>query len=415
MSTAVTGLRCTICDRVEPAESSAHTCPSCGPRGILDVEYDLGRVRLDRASLAADPRPDVRRYLPLLPLPAHARVTPLAVGMTPLVDAPRLAAALGIGRLWIKDDGRQPTASFKDRATFVGTARAVMLGKTAIAAASTGNAATSLAGLSASLGLDAHIFVPSSAPEAKVAQLLVYGAKLFLVDADYDRTYDLCQQAVAQFGWYDRSAAVNPYLVEGKKTAGHEIAEQLADTPPDWVSISVGDGCCFAGTWKGLREMHHLGVIARLPRMLGTQASGAAPLVHALEAGAADVTPVEAHTLADSINVGNPRNPRKALRAARESQGTILAVSDEDILDVLPRLARTTGVFGEPTGVAGLAGIRRARERGILDATSTVVHVVTGSGLKDVRGAMRTVTVPEPIPCRLEAVEARVRALGAPA
>lgn len=411
MSTAVTGLRCTLCDRVEPADSAAHTCPSCGPRGILDVEYDLDRVRLDRATLAADPRRDVRRYLPLLPLPEGARVTPLSVGMTPLVEAPALAHALGIGRLWIKDDGRQPTASFKDRATFVGTARAVMLGKTAIAAASTGNAATSLAGLSASLGLDAHIFVPRTAPEAKVAQLLVYGAKVFLVDADYDRTYDLCQQAVAKYGWYDRSAAVNPYLVEGKKTAGHEIAEQLADSPPDWVSISVGDGCCFAGTWKGMREMHHKKVIARLPRMLGTQSVGAAPLVHALDGGAPDVVPVEAHTIADSINVGNPRNPRKALRAARESYGAMIAVSDEDILDMLPRLARASGVFGEPTGVAGLAGIRRARERGLIGPDATVVHVVTGSGLKDVRGAMRTVTVPEPIAPRLEAVEERLSSL----
>lgn len=403
---SVTGLRCTICDRVEPASSLAHTCPSCGPRGILDVEYDLDRVRLSRASLAEDRRPDVRRYLPLLPLPEGARVTPLSVGMTPLVEAPALAEALGIRRLWIKDDGRNPTASFKDRATFVGTARAVMLGKTAIAAASTGNAATSLAGLSASLGLAAYIFVPRTAPEAKVAQLLVYGAKVFLVDADYDRTYDLCQQAVARFGWYDRSAAVNPYLVEGKKTGGHEIAEQLADTPPDWVSISVGDGCCFAGTWKGLREMHQLGVLPRLPRMLGTQAEGAAPLVRALAEGAADIVPVEAHTIADSINVGNPRNPRKALRAARESHGAMVAVSDEAILEVLPRLARASGVFGEPTGVAGLAGIRRARELGIIGADASVVHVVTGSGLKDVRGAMRTVTIPEAIPPRLEAVEA---------
>jgi threonine synthase len=404
----VTGLRCTLCDRVEPATSLAHTCPSCGPRGILDVEYDLGRVRLD---LASDRRQDIRRYLPLMPLPADARVTPLAVGMTPIVEAPALAKALGIGRLWIKDDGRQPTASFKDRATFVGTARALMLGKTAIAAASTGNAATSLAGLAASLGLDAHIFVPRTAPEAKVAQLLVYGARVFLVDADYDRTYDLCQQAVARYGWYDRSAAVNPYLVEGKKTAGHELAEQLAATPPDWVSISVGDGCCFAGTWKGLQEMHQLGVLSRLPRMLGTQAAGAAPLVHALDSGASDIVPVEAHTVADSINVGNPRNPRKALRAARAAHGAMIAVSDEDILDMLPRLARASGVFGEPTGVAGLAGIRRARERGLIGPNDTVVHVVTGSGLKDVRGAMRTVTLPAPIAPHMDAVAERLATL----
>jgi len=404
----ITGLRCTICDRVEPAASPAHTCPVCGPRGILDVEYDLSRVKLD---LASDPRRDVRRYMPLLPLPPDARLTPLRVGGTPLVEVPELARALGIGRLWIKDDGRQPTASFKDRASFVGTARAVMHGKKAIAAASTGNAATSLAGLSASLGLDAHIFVPSTAPEAKVAQLLVYGARVFLVEADYDKTYDLCQEAVARFGWYDRSAAVNPYLVEGKKTCGHEIAEDLAATPPDWVSISVGDGCCFAGTWKGLSEMHALGILPRLPRMLGTQADGAAPLVHAFETGATDVTPVSASTVADSINVGNPRNPRKALRAARASHGALLSVSDEAILAMIPLLARASGVFGEPTGVAGLAGIKKAREQGLIGPRDSVVHVVTGSGLKDVRGAMKTVKIPGTIAPRIEAVEERLASM----
>lgn len=399
----ITGLRCTLCDRVEPASSRAHTCPSCGPRGILDVEWDHSGVRLD---LASDRRRDVRRYLPLLPIPAGARTTPLAVGCTPMLEAPRLAEALGVGRLFIKDDGRQPTASFKDRASFVGTARAVHEGRTAIAAASTGNAATSLAGLAASLGLHAYIFVPKTAPEAKVAQLLVYGAKVFLVDADYDRTYDLCQEAVRKFGWYDRSAAVNPYLVEGKKTCGHEIGEELAQDPPDWVSISVGDGCCYAATFKGLSEMHALGILPRVPRMLGTQADGAAPLARAFERGEADVTPVDAQTIADSINVGNPRNPRKALRAARASHGAILSVSDEAILEMLPRLARASGVFGEPTGVAGLAGIRAARERGLIGAKDSVVHVVTGSGLKDVRGAMRTVTLPSPIAPRLDAVEA---------
>ena len=326
MNPHITGLRCTLCGLLEPEGKNEKTCPSCGPRGIRDVEYDYPAIaqRFGRASLAADRRPSVARYLPLLPLAPSGQITPLLVGRTPLVEAPALAKALGIGRLWIKDDGRQPTGSFKDRASFVGTARAVALGQKTIAAASTGNAATSLAGLAASLGLEAKIFVPKTAPEAKIAQLLIYGADVFLVDADYDATYDLCQEAVARFGWYDRSAAVNPYLVEGKKTCGHEIAEDLAGDMPDWVSIGVGDGCCAAATYKGLVEMMRIGVSDRVPKILGVQAEGSAPLVHAFEAGTESVTTVEAHTIADSINVGNPRNPVKALRAVRESGGALV-------------------------------------------------------------------------------------------
>lgn len=411
MNPHITGLRCTLCGLLEPKGKNEKTCPSCGPRGIRDVEYDYPAIaqRFGRASLAADRRPSVARYLPLLPLAPSGQITPLLVGRTPLVEAPALAKALGIGRLWIKDDGRQPTGSFKDRASFVGTARAVALGQKTIAAASTGNAATSLAGLAASLGLEAKIFVPKTAPEAKIAQLLIYGADVFLVDADYDATYDLCQEAVARFGWYDRSAAVNPYLVEGKKTCGHEIAEDLAGDMPDWVSIGVGDGCCAAATYKGLVEMMRIGVSDRVPKILGVQAEGSAPLVHAFEAGTESVTTVEAHTIADSINVGNPRNPVKALRAVRESGGALVAVSDAAIIEAIPAVARASGVFGEPTGVAGIAGIYVARARGLIGPQDSVLHVVSGNGLKDVRGAMRAVTAPTPIPCRIEAVAERLR------
>ncbi|MFO0724109.1 MAG: threonine synthase [Myxococcota bacterium] len=410
MNPAITGLRCTLCGRVDPPDENEKTCKSCGPRGIRDVLYDYAaiRKRLSWERLSADKRQNLARYLPLLPLAEDAVLTPLSVGMTPIVEAPALAKKLGIRRLFVKDDGRQPTGSFKDRASFVGTARAVALGRKTIAAASTGNAATSLAGLAASLGLEAMIFVPRTAPEAKIAQLLIYGAKVFLVDADYDATYDLCQEAVARFGWYDRSAAVNPYLVEGKKTCGHEIAEQMRDELPDWVSIGVGDGCCAAATYKGLLEMKTIGITAAVPKILGVQASGASPLVSAFQAGTEDVKIVEAKTIADSINVGNPRNPIKALRAVRESGGALVAVEDAAIIQAIPDLARASGVFGEPTGVAGIAGIAEAVKRGILGPKDSVLHVVSGNGLKDVRGAMRAVNAPAPIPCKLEAVEARL-------
>ncbi|MCA9556358.1 MAG: threonine synthase, partial [Myxococcales bacterium] len=312
--------------------------------------------------LRADPRRDVRRYLPLMPVDPQGPLTPLTVGWTPLVNARRLAKDLGVRQLWLKDDSRNPTGSFKDRASFVGVARAAAGRHTVVAAASTGNAATSLAGLAASMGLVSHIFVPATAPEAKVTQLLIYGAKVFLIDADYDTTYDICQQAVARFGWYDRSAAANPYLVEGKKTCGLEIAEQLQDDLPDWVVMSVGDGCSLAGTYKGLAEMKRMGLVDRVPRMLAVQAEGAAPLTAAFKAGTEDVARIEARTCADSINVGMPRNPLKALRAVRDSGGAFVNVSDEAILDFIPRTARGSGVFGEPAAVTAVAsGCRSTR------------------------------------------------------
>jgi threonine synthase len=259
--------------------------------------------------------------------------------------------------------------------------------------------------------MTAHIFVPETAPEAKIAQLCVYGARVFLVKANYDKTYDLCQEAVARFGWYNRSAAVNPYLVEGKKTCGHEIAEQLSTNEmPDWVAMSVGDGCSIAGCWKGIKEMRRLGIIDRLPKMLAVQAEGAAPLHRAFESRSESVVRMEnASTIADSINVGMPRNPVKALRAVRESDGVFVTASDHAILAAIPMVARLTGVFAEPTAVAAVAGVEAARAKGIVRADESVLSVLTGNGLKDVKTAMKATVAPRPIEPNLGDVE---RALG---
>jgi threonine synthase len=373
-------------------------CPRCGPEGVLDIEFDAARARrtLNARALAARPR-DLWRYLELLPVPAKARRPPLQVGWTPVADAPRLAAWAGLRRLRLKDEGRNPTASFKDRASVVGVTRALARGARVVACASTGNAASSLAGAAASVGLSSVIFVPQSAPEPKVAQLLVFGARVIRVEGSYDQTWELCQRACARHGWYNRNAAVNPSLVEGKKTCGLEIGEQTAGAVPDWVAVSVGDGCTIAGTWKGLKDMRALGIIDRLPRMLGVQAAGARPLVDAFREGR-DVVPGPARTLADSIGVGHPRNWRKALRAVRESDGAFVAVPDEAIVDALRAAGRLAGVFGEPAGVAGLAGLRRAREDGIVGRRETALAVVTGSGLKDIKTAMSAVAPPVTLP-----------------
>jgi threonine synthase len=393
----VTGLVCMRCGRRYRTGLDG-PCPRCGPEGVLDIEFDTERARRALSPRALKDRPrDIWRYLELLPVPPGARRPPLQVGWTPIADAPRLADWAGLRGLRLKDEGRNPTASFKDRASAVGVARALARKARVVACASTGNAASSLAGAAASVGLRSVIFVPKTAPEPKVAQLLIFGARVVRVNGSYDQTWELCQRACARYGWYNRNAAVNPSLVEGKKTCGLEIGEQTGADVPDWVAVSVGDGCTIAGTWKGLQDMLTLGLIDRLPRMLGVQAEGARPLVDAFREGR-DVVPGPAHTLADSIGVGHPRNWRKALRAVRESGGAFVAVPDEAIVDAMREAGRRAGVFGEPAGVAGLAGLKQAVEEGIVSRRATALAVVTGSGLKDVRTAMSAVAEPVTLP-----------------
>ncbi len=278
----VTGLKCIHCGRKYSTEEVDYYCPACGyHEGILDVQYDYDAVReeLNLKALAGNRELSMWRYLPLLPVSSPELIPHLQVGWTPLYETPRLAGELGVARCWVKDEGRNPTASFKDRASAMGVVKALEKNAAQITCASTGNAASSLAGFAAAAGIPATIFVPARAPEAKVAQLLVYGARVFSVDGTYDEAWELCMKASAEFGWYNRNCAINPYLIEGKKTVSLELAEQFSRlTPgsaPDWVVVSVGDGCTIGGVWKGLREMHHLGILPRLPRILGVQAEAA--------------------------------------------------------------------------------------------------------------------------------------------
>ncbi len=389
----VTGLKCVFCGR-EYRNAGLFTCPRCGVTGILDVQYDYAAVRrhMTRRALARRPL-NAWRYRELLPVGENAAVPPLSVGWTPITETPRLARHLGLRTLYLKDDGRNPTASFKDRASSVGVTKALERRKKAIACASTGNAASSLAGMAAATGLRSYIFVPENAPEAKVTQLLVFGATIFCVRGSYAEAYELCQRACERWGWYNRNCAVNSYLVEGKKTCGLEICEQMAWEPPDWVAVSVGDGCTIAGVWKGFREMKQLGLIARTPKMLGVQAEGAAPITRAFYSGTA-LEPVEPRSIADSIAVGVPRNWKKAVDAVRESGGVMINVSDAEILDAITYTARLGGIFGEPAAAASVAGLRRAVGEGTVPERACALAVITGNGLKDIRSAASAVGRP---------------------
>jgi len=402
-----------------------YVCPHHGDDGILDVVYDYADVRrhLTPDQLAASGERSIWRYLPLLPVDPQvarrlAEGTLLgSVGWTPLYPAPRLAGTLGLNHLWIKDDGRQPTASFKDRASAIAVVKTRERGAEIVTTASTGNAAAALSGLCAAVSQRNVIFVPRTAPQAKVAQLLAYGSTVLLVDGTYDQAFDLCLEAARAFGWYNRNTAYNPYMSEGKKTAAYEICEQLGQQAPhaaggspqaphvvggsvtarprapDVILIPVGDGCIIGGVHKGLKDLAALGWIERMPRLIGVQASGSSPLVEAWEQGLEgwEMKPVEAHSIADSIVAGLPRDRIKALRAVRDTGGAFIRVDDEEILAAIPALARGCGVFAEPAAAAAYAGLVRAVEKGLVAPSDQIVVLATGSGLKDVASAMKAV------------------------
>lgn len=388
--------KCVKCGRTYDALPTLTSC-ACG--GILDIVYDYEYIKasLTKEILASRRDNSMWRYRELLPIEETTQPTPLRVGWSPLYQADALAEQLGISRLYIKDDGINPTASLKDRASAMAVAKAREAGAKVIACSSTGNAASSLAGNAAAAGLKTYIFVPSRAPKGKVAQLMTFGATVISVQGSYEETFELSKRAIERWGWYNRNAAINPYLSEGKKTVALEIMEQLDWLVPDYIAISVGDGCTIAGLWKGLKDLYAIGFIDRLPRLISAQAEGCCPLNRAVETGE-PWRPMEENTLADSIAVGVPRNADKALMAIRESKGLTVNVTDQEIMSAQRLLGRTCGVFGEPAGTAGTAGLKKLIEQGRIPPDATAVSVVTGNGLKDVANAIAACGSPISIP-----------------
>ena len=376
-------LQCVLCGaRYDPSKIE-YTCPVCGPLGVMEVHYDYDRVaqRISRVTLMNDHDSTFLRYRALLPVSYSLIGIPaLAIGGTPLYPVKRLRSHIGMGNLWLKDDSRNPSASLKDRASIIAVMRAN--GRT-LACASTGNAASSLAVQAASVGLPCYIFVPYNSPRAKIVQLLMCGATVFAVQGSYDDAFDLCIEACNTFGWYNRNTGYNPYLVEGKKTVGLEIAEQLQWQVPDSVLVPTGDGCIISGVYRGFEDFYRLGMIDRIPRMIAVQAEGSPAIVRALE-GDGIVRPYPAQTVADGISVSLPRNGAMAVKVIRESGGFGITVSDQEILAAEKELAKLTGVFAEPSGAASYAGLVRLLRDGRIERDERTVLLVTGSGLKSI-------------------------------
>ena len=401
----ILSLKCLICGKAYRPDEIDYVCPDHGNEGIVDVQYDyelIGR-RVSQGDLYHSTNFTIWRYKFLLPVKPNSPVPPLTVGWTPLYRTDRLAAELGLRQLWVKDDGRNPTASFKDRASAIAVVKAQERQAKVIAVASTGNAAAALSGLCASLKQPNVIFVPETAPQAKIAQLLVFGSTVMLVKGSYDDAFELCLQASAAYGWYNRNTGYNPYMTEGKKTVSLEICEQLGWQAPDRIFVSVGDGCIIGGVHKGLKDLLALGWIKQMPKLMGVQAEGSAYLAQAWQNKEDVLTkpPIPAQTLADSISAGLPRDRLKAMAAVTETDGAYLTVSDEEILAAIPALARGCGVFAEPAGATAYAGLLKAISQGLVSPDERIVVINTGNGLKDVASAMQAVGQVGPQPYRI--------------
>ncbi len=385
-------LKCVKCGREYEAFPDATTC-ECG--GILDVVYDYDYIRsiASPESVSGSGNYTMWRYRPFLPVEERTEQPPLRVGWSPLYERKHMAEKLGIRELWIKDDGLNPTASLKDRASSMGVAKAVEAGYDTVACSSTGNAASSLAGNAAAASLKSYIFVPERAPIGKVAQLLIFGARVISVKGNYEQTFELSKQAIDEYGWYNRNAAINPYLMEGKKTVALEIAEQLGWKVTDYVALSTGDGCTIAGVWKGFKDLYNTGFIDRLPRLISVQSVNTCPINRAARTGR-PWEPMEENTIADSISVGVPRNPDKAINAIVKSGGIPVEVTDEEILEAMRVTGRECGVFGEPAGVTGMAGLMKLCAQGVIPEDASVTVIVSGNGLKDTANGIKAAGEP---------------------
>ncbi|KAA6388782.1 MAG: Threonine synthase [Streblomastix strix] len=438
----ILGCSCSVCGQnyTHTQADTTFVCPKDG--GNLNFIYNYAELRssIQRSGFG---KGGMWRYLPLLPIPKNSPIPPLIAGDTPLQHISVSATHQLFGQdgavidLFIKDEGKNPTGSLKDRASALVVSKALSEKKEIITTASTGNAAAALSGMCASVNLPCIIFVPSSAPPAKIAQLQTFGARVFLVKGDYDQAFDLCMECSNKFGWYNRSTGYNPYTSEGKKTVSYEICEQLASyiiartqpgsinacpifsepshssqitvhqlaganfASPDWIVVSVGDGNIISGVWSGLKDLFALGIISALPHILAVQAEGSNYIKQALDNDGGPLEwhkhpPIHSSTVADSISADQPKDRVRACIAIRDSGGSCITVSDEEILNEIPNLGKATGIFAEPAASCAVAGLRKALHQRIItsikeEEPSTVALIITGSGLKDIASAQRAI------------------------
>ena len=398
--------QCSDCGKQIPAGGIIYLCPDCSakqlpdqpPLGVLKVIYDY-KVLSGFSFLELEEN----NFLQLLPVNDKKSFPNLHVGQTPLYEIDSLDSKKNDFELYLKDDSQNPTFSFKDRASALVSAFAKENGIDTIVAASTGNAGSSLAGMCAAQGQKAVIFVPSTAPKAKLTQIMMYGATLVPVAGNYDKAFDLSIEATKRFGWYNRNTAFNPFTIEGKKTVSFEIYRQLKEQLPDFVFVPVGDGVIISGVYKGFEDLLELGIINKMPTIIAVQAARSSNLVDNI--GKEEFVSTPSDTIADSISVNIPRNFHMAAGYITKYHGQTITVSDDDILRASSILAKNTGIFAEPAAAAAFAGFLVYKNRYLIPKSSVNVVLLTGSGLKDLNAVQSLFEIPLPVSPDMHSVE----------
>lgn len=382
-------LKCITCGNEYKPTSTRYTCDDCGDLlGTLEVIYDFSKLNIKKNF---SKNKGIFQFKDLLPVESHT-VLDEHIGATPLL---KFDGLLGLDQLLIKYDGISFSSSYKDRASIIAVNKAIEHGFDTIYCASTGNAASSLALISAHTNLKTYIFVPSTIPKGKLTQLLVAGANVIPVNTSYDKVFDLSIDIGMKKGWYCRNSAINPYLLEGKKTGAYEIIVQNDYISPDYCLVGVGDGTVISSLCKGFTEFYELGIIDKIPKVIGVQAENASTLKKVFDKGE-PFTPIseEANTIADSISVGNPRDVIKACKYVKRTGGYFISVSDKEILSGIKELAKSTGVFAEPAGAVSFAGLKKMLSTGEVTTKNSVCIVVTGNGLKDIDAVSNNINTP---------------------
>ena len=397
-------LACVHCGAIYPPDAVIYTCERCGH--LLEVRYPLEELRVSREDWQRRPL-SVWRYRELLPV-AGEPVT-LQEGGTPLYPLEQLGKEMGLRSLYAKHEGLNPSGSFKDRGMTVGVSMALQLGKRTVACASTGNTSASLAMYAAKAGIPSVVLLPAGKVAlGKVAQALLHGARVIAIRGNFDRALEMVHELCLSHGLYLLNS-INPYRLEGQKTIGFEVLDQLGSVP-DRIVLPVGNAGNISAVYKGLTELRDLGFIDALPRMTGVQAEGSAPVVRAIRDGLPEVIPEPSpETVATAIRIGAPVNAEKALTAIRKTGGTAVSVSDAEILAMQKALASREGIGVEPASAASVAGVRRMAKEGIIDRDERVVCVVTGHLLKDPETVVKQCAPPVEIDADMQSLLSALR------
>jgi threonine synthase len=400
---------CNDCGKQITSDDLIYLCPDCEkqndaqqpPKGVLKTIYAYDEIKKKHTrDLFFNLQQN--RFIDLLPINSNESRSFLHIGNTPFYEIKQQSKDNSF-RLFLKDDSQNPTFSFKDRASEIVSAFAKENKINTIVTASTGNAGSSLAGICASQKQKAIVFVPSSAPKAKLTQILMYGATIIPIDGNYDAAFDLSIEATTKYGWYNRNTAYNPFTFEGKKTVSFEIFAQLNHTIPDKIFVPVGDGVIISGVYKGFEDLLKLHIIDKMPVIVAVQAEGSNNIISNLNSNSFISKPSK--TIADSISVDIPRNFHMAKKYLLENQGEWITVSDKEILTASLDLSKKTGIFSEPAAVAAYAGmLKYSKEKKIAEGEKVVV-LLTGSGLKDLNSVQSKIEIPASVKPDINAVD----------